>query len=71
MCACVYACIGVRVMVSTIHMTHVEHWLISQLSSLKATGRGLLKVHAIALAMSKNTSLLDMPDHRRCRLVVS
>jgi len=44
---------------------------LAYFSSLEATGRGLLKVHAIAPAMSKNTSLIGMPDYRRCRLVVS
>jgi len=48
--------------VSGSHLTLVKHWLISRISSLEATGRVLLKVHAIALTTGKNTSLLGMLD---------
>jgi len=40
----------------------VKHWLSSQLSSLEATGRVILKVHAMVLATGKKTSLLGMLD---------
>jgi len=32
------------------------------MNSLEATGRVLLKVHAIALATAKSTALLSIPD---------
>ena len=43
--------------------SQVKHWLISQLGSLKATGRVLLKAYATGLATGKNTSILGLLDH--------
>ena len=39
-----------------------QHWLMSQLSSLQATGRALLKACDTGLASGKTTSLLGMLD---------
>jgi len=57
-----HVCVHISVHVSRTIWPHVKHWLISQLSSLEATGGVLLKAHATGLATGKNTSLLGMLD---------
>jgi len=57
MCACIDLCVCNRKSAEAI-WPGVKHRIISQLSSLEATVRVLLKVHAIELATGKSTSLL-------------
>ena len=64
------ACICVCVMgVSGSHLNLSQTLANLLMSSLQATGRVLLKVHAIALATGKNTSLLGMLDQSEVEMV--
>jgi len=58
---CVHVCMYNRRSAEAI-WHQIKHWLISWLSSLKATERVLLKAHAAGLATSKNTGLLGVLD---------